>query len=296
MAGVYGMQTKLGIDTVNPVTARFDFVSESLVKDEGIINANGLRGTLSHHVNRVRKGIQPITGTIGMNPTAAEWALLMPWVTDGTPTGSPVVTYPLGDTATTRFVTIDRLSKVFTYASVGVDVLRVQGRRNEPITAELDLVATTETVANAGTFPAINIIEGTHPFVFHDLVLSVNAVTVRPSEMTFTLNKMIDKDRFLNSQTLVTVQSQDREVMLNTKLPYGDYFALYDAGAPDGGVAAVATFTYAGTVMTFTFPAIVFPAKSPQIPGREEIFFDVDARAYRTDASAEVVITIDSTP
>jgi hypothetical protein len=49
VAAAIGTLSKLGIDTANPVTQRFDFQSESLVCAEEFVDGTGLYGTLSRH-------------------------------------------------------------------------------------------------------------------------------------------------------------------------------------------------------------------------------------------------------
>src|SRR5262249_38543858 len=110
----------MGIDSSNPVTKRLNFEQEA----RGVAEENGetsaRRGTRDHPAELQRVGIRHVGGRLELIPTAVEAALLLPWILCGTTSGSPTVTYNLGDTLATRFVTVDRVDKVFTYDTVGV--------------------------------------------------------------------------------------------------------------------------------------------------------------------------------
>ncbi len=300
MAVDVGTLGKLGIHTASPVTASFDFVSENLVMNEGVINANGVRGTRDQSVERLRAGNQVIAGTILLRPTPVELALLLPWMLGGTPSGSGPVSYPIAETLTTRFVAIDRISKVFTYAGCGVDSFTIRGRQGEPMEVELNLVAQTETIGNAGTFPALTIDTTTAPYVFTDMVFNLNAVAnVLTPEFDFTMNNMIDKDRFFNSRTLTAVTPLDRETKLNTRIPSADYTALYGAALAasgvNAGVAASMVFTNGLSVFTITMPKVSFPKKSPNIAGKTEEFMPLEVWVMKSGASTPSV-TMSQTP
>lgn len=292
MTAAVGSLGALGIDTVSPVTARFDFRSEALVMDEGMINANGTRGTRSQDISRIRSGLQRITGPINMQPNAVEMANLLGWITGGTPTGSPTVTYPLADTLPSRYVTIDRRTKVFTYTTVKVDRATFRCAQGEPLEVDLSLVAVSESVGNSGTFPVLSINTANGPFVLSDLVINIgasNGVTLKNFEVT--IDNKLDKDRFFNATTLASIETLDREVMFTGgNIPYGDWSALYGASS-NTGLNVVATFTNGGAVLTMTMSKVVLPRKSPHIDGRREILLPLSGQCYANGATAELVIT-----
>jgi hypothetical protein len=284
------MLGKLGIDTSNPVTKRFDFGTEGLKKKEKLVDGNGTRGTLSSDISRIRPGQKPIDGPISFEPNVAEMALLLPWIFGGTPTGSGTVTYPLADTIATRFVTIDRILKVFTYTSVGVDSATFRAAQGSTLSLDLNLVATTDTVGNAGTFPDIDIDTASGPWIFEELVLSVNSTTVKAKSFELTVANRIDRQRFYNSLTLTSVIAHDREINFRTSLPYGDHSALYDAGS--GGVEVEAVFTNGTNILTFAMGKVAYPAESPNIPGRMEIMLPIAGQAFADGDTKELITTI----
>lgn len=64
--------SQLGIDTANPITKAFDFLSCTLGVDEEITRADGMTGTRSRHGERTRPSIRRVGGVIEMNPNPIE--------------------------------------------------------------------------------------------------------------------------------------------------------------------------------------------------------------------------------
>lgn len=292
MAVSPGVLAQLGIDSSDPVTKMYDFVDERLVNNEEIIDGNGVCGTRSRHKERIRSGLQRIGGTIDMQPTALEWAALLPWILGANASGN---TFALAESLQTRYVTIDRVTKVFTYAGCAINSATFSAMQGEPLKLSLDVVGQTETIGNAGTFPSLSVDLTTGPFILSDLVLVVGGVTVTPKTMEVTVNNFIDKDRFFNANTLAGIVANDRVTTLRTSIPYESGFAaVYNAGA--SGAALTATFTNGATSMLFTMPALVFPRRSPNVPGRREVMLAIEGAAYMSSTTKELVLTLDSVP
>lgn len=294
MAASNGMIGQCGIDSANPTTVRFDYVDEELVMREELINGNGLRGTRSHDISRVRSGPQRIRGPIRFQPNAIETSTLLDWAMGGTRSGTGASATPwlftLADTLATRYVQFDRVAKVFTYAGVGVQEAVFRFEQHQPLAFDYTCIAQTETVGNAGTFPATSINTASGPWILADLVLSVNSVTCTPKSGSITIKNFIDEDRFFNSNTLSAVNAQDREIIFATSVPYGDMTALYAAGA--SGVSVVATFTNGLNILAMTMSKVAFPRESPGTRGRTEIMLNINGRAYADGATKELAISL----
>lgn len=289
MSAASGTLSKVGIGSADPVTYMLDVKSEGLSLKEESINGNGVRGTRSHHIARVRAGLQKIEGPISFQPNAADLVQVLPWALCGSTAvvGGTNNWYKLGEAAVTRYVTIDRHAKVFKYASVGVDKITFKCNQGELLDCDLDLVAISETVAAAGTFPALQPDRTTNPFTLSDLSLSVNGTgSVTAKSFELSVSNKIDKERFFNSNTLQSIVAYDREVMFKATLPYGDWVSLYNLGAGTG-VAVVATLTNGAVVLQFTMAKVVFPSISPNIGGRQEVMLQLEGRAYRDGATTD---------
>jgi len=284
--------SKLGIDSSNPVTAQFDFLSCSLGITEDITRADGMSGTRSRHGERTRPSLQRVAGTLEMEPSAVELALLLPWILGANASGT---TFALAETLQTRYVTIDRVAKVHTYDGVGVDTATFSCAQGEPLKVNLGLVGISETEGNAGTFPSLAIDLTTQPFILSDLVLVVGGTTVQCKNFDVTINNMIDKDRFFNSNTLAGILALDRRTTFKTMIPYDTaYTTVYRSG--ETGAAVTATLTNGNTSLVFTMANLIFPARTPQVPNRKEVMLEIEGEAFMTGTTKELVLTLDSTP
>lgn len=293
MTAQFGYQAQMGIDTANPVTVRFDFQTENLVLDETFLDTNGLRGTRARSIERERQGNRAVHGQIRLQPTAVEMALLLPWMFYGTPSGSPTVTYPLADAVpAARYIAIDRGPKVVTYNGCQITRATLRGSQGEPMDLLLDVIGIDETPGNSGTFPALSLDISTGPFIFTDLILTLNSIAVQCRDIEIVWDNMIDAGRFFNSQTLTAAIAMDRHITVQTHLPYGDWSAMYGTGA--AGVTGSAVFTGGGTsVLNIAFTKIAFPRKSPSyVAGRQEEMLPLIGQCMKSGSTLETVTTL----
>jgi hypothetical protein len=294
---IYSYISKLGISSSNPVDTRYDFRSCSLGLQEEFVDGNGLRGTRSPSIERVRQGIRRVTGQIRMQPNAAEWAGLLPWILGANPSGT---TYALADRLQKRYVTVDLSDdtdgKVMTYDNCAVSRARIIGRTGQPIDLELEIVGVDEAVDNAGTFPALNIDTTTGPFIFPDSsgAIVINGVAVGAPEFTIEIDNQLDTERFFNSLTLSPAfQAMGRNISVSTRVPYSDAEALYGTGA--GGVPVVWTLTNGSVSLAWSLVKVAFPRRQIEVPERGEELLRLEGKAYMSGSTRELVVTCDST-
>lgn len=300
MAAALGTLGRFGFAATSPVDYCMDFMSEDVALAQESVNGNGVRGTRSHTVERVRAGLQRVGGPIRTQPSAADYHKLWPMVLGGA--GAVVsgtnMRYDLAETVPARYVTVDRHAKVFTYATCGVNTFALRASQGQFAEVELGLIGGTETVANAGTFPAAYPDVTTNPFVLADCAMTVGGTTVTPQSFELTVDNDIDPDRFFNSLTLTALVSRDRKVMFRTVLPYGDFTALYNLGAATG-VAVLCTLTIGSVTMIISMQKVVFPPRSPTVTGRVETMMTLSGQAFRhgtqTDTTKnEIVVQLDT--
>ncbi len=271
---------------------QLSFRRNTLGMDERFISGDGIRGTRSRSAEQQRAGEQVIGGQIEAQPTAVEWATWLPLILGGTPSGT---SYPMAETMQTAAYVVDKVTKVCTYSSVGINRATIRASKGQPVTLTLDVVALTESVANAGTgtWPGLDIT--TQPFIFEgDLALTHNGNTVQPFDYEWIFDNHLDTERFLNSPTLTAIVPQDRSLMIRTNLPYGDNAIAY--GTAVAGVVVNATFTNGTVSLAFNHPAVSFPRTSPTINGRNELILPLNGQALKTGSTPEVAVTLDSTP
>lgn len=303
-----GHQTKLG--TIAEVTygtppgavnEPFVFVSEGIAKKGVIVERSGLRGTRSHVADDTRVGPYTAGGQLVLEPTPEDLAIWLPRILGGTPTGGEVKTYPLAETLPSFTLSIDRVAKVFTYAGCKVNRAILHGAQGGLLRLTLDIVAQSESVANAGTFPALTA-GVTQPYIFSDLALTLATAAREVKQFDLTIDNALITDRFMNSITIVSAPEGDRMISLRTVHAWApgnaDLYAQALAGSAGtlqltnalGGAPPV------GYQTTFSFAALQAPDRSPQVAGRQEIFLNLEMVARKVDGTPELLVTHDATP
>lgn len=287
MAAALGPISQLAISSVSPANARFDFQPGSNIGvDETLVDGNGLRGTLSPKIERVRVGNRRIGGQLVFQPNSAEMALLLPWINGAAAAGND---YALADSLLTRYVAIDRNDgNLYTYDECAVDRAVFRASEGGPLTLTLDVVGGDETVS--GSFPSLNISTINGPFLFTDLVITVGATEITPKYIELTIDNGIDKERFFNSQTLVTSNKLNRVITFRTEVPLGDLQALYAAG--EAGSQVVMTYTNGGASLVQSLVKVAYPRKPFPPMGRAENMLEISGRAYMSGSTRELVTTL----
>lgn len=284
----------VGIDTVDPVTQCFEVNSCDLRATEVFHDPSGLRGIRDHQSERVRGGLISVRGGIELEPSPESLALLLPWILGGTPVGT---SYPIADTLSSRYVTVDRIAKVYTYAGVYVNSATFRGSEGSPLLLSLDLIGQTETEGNAGTFPAITP-GNTPPFMFAESVLTLLSVARNFKDFTLTINNALDV-QFFNSRTATRIRPTDRIVTFDCTVP-NDTTNTDLYGQAVAGAAATLSFAppapHTGYSMTVTFGTLQFPKENSSINARTELMLPLRGVARRLTTTPSIAFTLDSTP
>jgi hypothetical protein len=301
-----GHQTKLG--TIPEVTygtppgavnEAFVFVSESIVKRGVIVERQGLRGTRSHVADDSRVGPYTVSGELVLEPTPQDLAIWLPRILGGAPAGSNPVAYPLAETLPSFTLAVDRVAKVFTYAGCKVNRAVFQGSQGGLLRLFLDIVAQSETVGAAGTFPALTP-SVTQPYIFSDLALTLASAAREVRQFELMIDNALVTDRFMNSLTITSAPEGDRAIGLRTVHAWApgstDLYAQALAGA--AGTLEL-TNALGGTPPTgyqtvFTFATLQVPDRSPNAPGRQEVFLNLEMMARKVSGTAELTVTHDA--
>ena len=285
----------VGIDTANPTTVAFEVQSCDLRAEADHHDPSGLIGIRDHQSERVRGANERVIGTIDMEPSPEALALLLPWILGGVPAGT---SYPIADTLSSRFVQVDRVAKVYTYAGVYVNRAVFRGSEGLPLALSLDLIGQTETEGNAGTFPAIT--PGTTPpFMFAESALTLLSVSRNFKDFTLTIDNALEA-QFYNSRTATRIRPTDRRVTFDCMVPNDTTNTdLYNQAV--AGAAATLVFTppapHAGYSMTITFGTLQFPKVNSSISGRGgELLLPLRGVARRLSTTPSIAFTLDSTP
>ncbi len=303
-----GYQTKLGTVSESTygtppgaVSEGFVFVSESIAKKGMIVERTGLRGTRSHVADDTRVGPYTVNGQLVLEPTPEDLAIWLPRILGAAPTGDTPPQYNLAETLPSFTLAIDRVAKVFTYAGCKVNRATFSGAQGGLLRLTLDLVAQSESVGAAGTFPSLTP-TATQPYIFSDLALTLASASREVKQFSLVVDNSLITDRFMNSLTIVNAPEGDRTIRLATTHAWAaansDLYAQALAGA--GGTLQL-TNALGGTPpigyrTTFSFATLQSPDRSPQVPGRQEIFLNLEMVARKVGGADEMSVTHDSTP
>jgi hypothetical protein len=296
MAAAITTLARLGLGasaTESPVTRRLDFHDFDLGITTEFADMNGTRGKYDRDDGRVRANRKRVQPTLRCQPTAVELSYLLPWILDGTPSGT---SYPLADTASTlRSLAYDpNGGSLWTLLNVAVDTAKFSCAEGNPLDVSLGLLGRDYAVS--GSFPAISLDLTTQPFLMIDCVATIGGTPVQFREFSLEIAKNHDKERYFNSATLTAQNKLRRDVKWSLSSPYGDNASLF-ATAASAGVAVVATFTNGAVSLSFTSAAVRFEAKSPVSPFQQEVMLPLEGQAYSSDGTTTALATVlDSTP
>lgn len=282
-----GVLAKLGMSPSGAVTEGYEFTGESLAKNGNIIDTAGIRGTRSRIVDRTRVGTYTCSGDITLHPAPAELDNLLPRITGGTKQGDNTV--PLAETLPTFQVSIDRVAEVFTYNTCKINRAVFKSGEGQPLELTLSVEALTETVASAGSFPVITIGVAA-PYVFMDAVLTIAGTTYQMRDVSLVLDNHLNTGRFMNSVSRTDLPVIDRTVECDLTAPFtADTIGLYNQGVSP--FTATVVFTNGVYVLTFTYPALIAPPRSPVVQSKDEEFITLPFVARKSGSNLEVTIT-----
>jgi hypothetical protein len=299
-----GHQAKLGTknETVYgsavTVDQGFVFASESIVKRGVIVERGGLRGTRSHQADDTRVGPYTVGGRLVLEPTPEDLAVWLPRILGAEASGT---TYDLAETLPSFTLAIDRVAQVFTYAGCKVNRAALSGSQGGLLRLALDIVAQSEAVGAAGSFPALSP-SVSQPYIFSDLALTLASTQREVKEFELVIDNGLVTDRFMNSLVITSAPEGDRTILLRTTHAWAaantDLYAQALAGAA-GTLQltnALGGTPPAGYQTTFSFATLQVPDRSPNVPGRDELFLNLEMLARRMGGTAELSVTHDSTP
>lgn len=288
-----GTLAKLGTGSTSTVDIPFEFLSETLQKKMAMKPTEGVRGSRSRPIERVRADAYTVMGDLTMNPSPVEIDTLGYYATGTAKSGGNV--FVLAETVPDFYVAIDRVAKVPVYAGCrcGKWVLRSgEGRFLESV---MSVIGKTETVGAAASFPSLTLNLGPQ-YIFYDAALTIGGTTYSVKEWEVSLDNGL-KPRNMNSQSATDIPPTDRIVKVSLKLPYtSSEVALYDVG--NTGAAVVLTLTNgqtSGCSLILSMAKVVFDTESPNVGGRDEILLSLNGQAFKTGSTDEIVITNDST-
>lgn len=304
---IMGVQSRIGIKkeategSAETVDTLLELISGDIGLVEEGIHAQGMTGSRSHWSARTRANTRRVSGSITLNPNAAELAVLLPLILGANASGT---SYALAETLQAFTAVLDKDNgtdgKTYTYNGCKVGRAVFSAEQGGMLTVQLDVEGRDEAIGNAGTFPSLSLNVATGPFIFSDAVISVGGSNYSFRRLSITVDNQLDAERFMNSQTRTAIPSRGRVVSVELDGPAGQNHATYPTEATlAAGVAVVATFTNEvhAVSIAFSLPKVHFPRRTAVWAGREELMLPLVGEARASAAvNDELVVTLDSTP
>ena len=270
------------------VTEGFYFANESIRKQAMIVERDGLRGTRSHLADDTRTGTYRVAGALLLEPTPADLAIWLPRILGGADNSGA---YALAETLPSFSLSVDRVAKVFTYAGCKVNRATFSGSKGGLVRLALEIFGQSETVASAGSFPALTPSSEEGPYIFAgDPTLTLNGVVREVADFELTIENGLVADRFMNSTTIVNLPEGDRVITLRTTHAWASANTdLYNQAL--AGAAGSLAFTNGSSSTTFSFGTLQVPSNSPVVAGKQEIMLQLNMVARKTGSTMELAVT-----
>lgn len=284
---------QLGIGAADPVNTFFEFVSCSLSKTSELANTSGQRGKRGRDFVRSRTHKYKASGQIVLEPCVAELDSLLPWLLGGTTTIGGVTA--LTDALVKRFITVDKVTKVMTYAECVVSRFVLEASEGNPLRLTIDVEGQSETEGNAASFPSLTPSYANF-FIFSDCAFSINSIACTPKSFRLTVDNALDTERFLNSLTRDEIPATDRTVNLELALPYDTvHEPLYDIAAYDAaGIAGNLTLSDLAVAAEYEFAFTKMKAAEPpiEVGERSELMLNLNFQVFGDHANSSEEFTV----
>lgn len=291
----------VGIGTANPTTKQLQNVNCSIGRRGGHITKDGARGTREMRDTTAGDGPYIVGGELVCQAADDEWDTFLPFINGGTRSGTGAggdpYLYPLADSVPEFYVQKELIAKVPLWSGCKVNKAVIRSSAGSPVlTAVMDVQGKTETLGNAGTFPAISATLTTdQPFLHQQLVCTLNSVVVLVDDVVLTVDNMLALDRFLNSQTRTDLPEQGRLITLEMANPYNATdAALYNIAV--AGISGSLVYTNGSRVLTFSFTNLKAPPDIIEAAGRGEAINRLRFVAYGNTVKSMVTSLVVATP
>jgi len=283
----------------------FPFISESVVKQEQVLDLVGIRGTRTRHAELDRAGTYDVGGTltVAASPILLENFLpsILGTAKDAAGGGTGIDRYTVADTLIEFGLLIDKVGAIFEFQDCQVSRAVFSGTRDQPISLAMDIVGKEQAIEASwdANIPAIAVLANSDPYIFHDLSLLADGESAIPvNSFTLTIDNVLDV-QFRNSQPASAITPQDRIITLSVPVPFNSttYSGLY-AGAETTSTLTLNNGTFQ---CDFEFAHLNQTKRTPIVPGKQEIglLLEYEARASAyvaaTPSTHDMYVDLDST-
>ncbi|QDT94748.1 phage tail tube protein [Gimesia aquarii] len=262
---------------------------ESLKETAEIIQTSGLTGTVEQNKERTREGLKRISGSVKLACSRLMLDTLLPYIC-GTAEAANV--FILADTIPEFYLMIDRGAKVFTYSGCRIAKATFSGTKGDFLFLDLEIEAETETVGNAGTYPALTV-PTEKPYLFADGILTLQGSTRVFENFSLTIENQLNTELFGNNLTRYDIPLVNRVITLATDHPWDtdntDLIKQDLNGA--AGTLVFTNSTVVTDVLTFAMAAIQYANVSPTLPGKDVVNLPLEGMVKSSGTTKPLIIT-----
>lgn len=267
-----------------------EFVSCDITEQKQIVEDDGLRGTRTRQMERVALGQTHIGGSITMQPTPADMALILPFVLTAA-TGTT-----LTDIMQDVTVVVDTFTKLSTYVG-RFSKMTLSGSPGKKVDLKLDFVGKSATFAGGGSLSTAPDLAN-RPYMFSDAgdtAMTINSVAYSIDKFELVVDNKITPT-YMSGLLPTDLEPSDRMVTLGIQTRYTTEQALL-AFAQAGPVIASPLagslgFTNGSNSMSFAWAAMVAQSKTVAIPGRQNLRLPLNYNLYGVSTTKEMVTTL----
>lgn len=264
-----------------------EFVSHDIKETIEIVEDEGIRGSRTRSFERVAQGNKKIAGSITMEPTPAEMAIILPYVTNS---GNNVT---LTDAMQDVTIVIDNVTKKYTYLGRFTS-MHITGETGKKIQLKLQFVGKTLTVAAGGSLSGMPDIT-VRPYMFYDAGtgLTLGASTFQIDKFDLGIDNKIEPT-FMQGQTATDLEPTDRVITLAVQTKYmaaeSALLDLAQAGPTiDTPLTGSIAFTNGTHSMAWTFGALVATSETVVVPNKKPLRLPLNYHCYGVSTTKEVI-------
>lgn len=280
--------------TFNSSSPTWDFVSDTIAKNEQILVGQGMRGYRQKQKEQERTGLYDVAGQLTANPSAAFMSFWLPYVMGGGTATAPTLLGPVP----AFDIVCDRADGIYKFVGCKIAKMELKLTSGQLATCTLDVIGkTASSVSWAGA--ALGSTIAYEPYQAADMTFNVTAGAMAVEDLTLTIDNGLSPKRRC-SLTVQDILEGDREVALRASSVM-DTTALTSfygvSNTPDTGVVINLTNSRSGSSVStvFTFSQVRIPDRSG-LPQGDEFLIPVEALCRGTAAGVEFTATNDITP
>ena len=265
--------------------AAVEFVSCDIKETRDLVEDDGLRGSRTRQMERVAQGQIHIGGSITMQPTPSEMAVVLPLVMGA---GS-LITDVMSDTT----VVLDTGTQASTYTG-RFSKMTMSGQPGKKVTVKLDFVGKSSSFGAGGTSGTLDI--ANRPYMFSDSGgITINGGVYSIDKFEFVIDNKIEPT-YMQGQYPTDIEPTDRICTLGIQTRYTTEQALLtlaQAGPVIGSpLVGSIGFTNGSNSMSFTWGAMVAKSETVTVPGRQHLRLPLNYNLYGVGTSTKEIAAV----